>query len=75
MDSFVDRTVLSQLDHSDLNRDVKELEGVVPTTENLALLIHRRLREAWDKGFGDRPIQLDRVRVEETARNSFEVTD
>ena len=74
LDQFVERHVLSEIDHADLNRDVEELRDRVPTTENLALLIGRRLGQAWRREFGAAGPRVARVRVEETPRNSFEVT-
>jgi 6-pyruvoyltetrahydropterin/6-carboxytetrahydropterin synthase len=75
LDSFVERHVISKLDHANLNCDVAELQGVVPTTENLALLVENWLNKAWDDELGARGVKLARVRIEETARNSFEVRD
>lgn len=74
LDALVDRTVLAGLDYAHLNTDVEEFREIVPTTENLSLLIHRRLSQAWEQEFGRQSPRLDRVRVEETARNFFEVT-
>ncbi len=74
LDDFVGRTALDRIDHTDLNQDVKELQEIVPTTENLALVVHRWLRAVWDAEFGDEGAKLDRVRIEETTRNSCEVT-
>jgi 6-pyruvoyltetrahydropterin/6-carboxytetrahydropterin synthase len=75
LDAFVERTVLSKIDHADLNADVPEFQDMVPTTENLALLLDRWLRQAWPREFGDRLVQLARIRIEETGRNSFEVVN
>ena len=75
LDQIVERAVLSKVDHADLNSDVGEFRDVVPTTENLALVIDRWLREEWNREFAGRPVRLHRIRVEETARNSFEVTN
>ena len=75
LDRIVEQAVLSKLDHTDLNRDVEELDDAVATTENLVLLIDRWLRAEWGREFAGRPVRLDRIRVEETARNSFEVTN
>ena len=36
-------TVLADVDHANLNLDVDWLSGVIPTTENLAVAIWRRL--------------------------------
>lgn len=58
--------VLSEVDHRNLNLDVPWLEGVVPTTENLAVAIWRRLE-------GRIPAaRLVSVRLWETERNSVE---
>ena len=74
LDRLVQRAVLDKVDHANLNSDVPEMSGTVPTTENLALFIARWLCEAWQEQFAGLPIRLDRVRIEETARNTFEVT-
>jgi 6-pyruvoyltetrahydropterin/6-carboxytetrahydropterin synthase len=74
LDRLVRKAVLDKVDHANLNTDVAEMRELVPTTENLALLIGRWLRDAWDREFNGRPVRLDRVRIEETARNTFEVT-
>lgn len=74
LDRLVQKAVLDKVDHANLNTDVPSMQAVVPTTENLALAIGSWLREAWDKEFQRRPVRLDRVRIEETARNTVEVT-
>lgn len=71
LDAYVSERVLSAYDHRDLNHDAEEFQDVVPTTENLALAIWRRLSEAWPATFPG--VALDTVRMEETPRNSFEV--
>jgi 6-pyruvoyl-tetrahydropterin synthase len=73
LDTLVEKAVTSRLDHANLNNDVPELSALVPTTENLSLLIRQWLRKSWPGAFGDQPVQLAKVRVEETDRNSFEV--
>ena len=73
LDRFVERHVISKLDHANLNCDVAELQGVVPSTENLALLVESWLQRAWDDELGGRGLKLARVRIEETPRNSFEI--
>jgi len=72
LDDFVHKKVLTRLDHANLNTDIPELENVVPTTENLTLLIQSWLAGAWSE-FAGGNLQLNRVRIEETGRNSFEV--
>lgn len=68
MDALVHRRVLAQLDHKNLNADVPEFTRSVPTTENLATLVRNALAEDWTL-----PARLARVRISETARNSFEL--
>ena len=68
MDALVWERVLSRLDHKNLNADIPELAGSVTTTENLATLVHGALASAWTL-----PARLARVRIAETARNSFEL--
>jgi 6-pyruvoyltetrahydropterin/6-carboxytetrahydropterin synthase len=58
--------VLSDLDHANLNVDVDWLEGVIPTTENLAIAIWERL----DGRLGD--VKLECVKIWETERNMVE---
>jgi 6-pyruvoyltetrahydropterin/6-carboxytetrahydropterin synthase len=74
LDDFVRRTALDRIDHVDLNKDVEEFQQTVPTTENLSLAVHGWLAAGWDAEFGDQAAKLDRIRIDETARNHFEVT-
>ena len=46
----------------------------VPTSENLAVEICRRLKENWDAVFPGEWPKLEKVRIAETPRNIFEVT-
>lgn len=70
LDQYVQRCVLSVYDHKDLNADVPDFRDAVPTTENLAIAIRRRLESDWADAMPR--VVLARIRVEETARNSFE---
>lgn len=73
LDQLVGRRMLARFDHKNLNADVPELSGVVPTTENLAREIGRSLEEVWSTEFpGGRP-RLEKIRVAETDRNLFEL--
>lgn len=54
--------VLDQLDHRNLNLDVPWLQGVLPSTENLAVVI-------WDR-LSSRLAGLHEVRIRETDNNS-----
>ena len=73
LDELVKRQVLEPFGHRNLNADVDSFERVVPTSENLAVEICRRLKENWSGAFPGEWPKLDRVRVAETARNIFEV--
>jgi 6-pyruvoyltetrahydropterin/6-carboxytetrahydropterin synthase len=70
LDDAVSKNIVSRFDHTNLNLDdcFREL---VPTTENLCIAIHERLKSIFTSGeLG--PVELVRVRVEETNNNSFE---
>jgi 6-pyruvoyltetrahydropterin/6-carboxytetrahydropterin synthase len=73
LDELVKRQVLEPLGHRNLNADVNSFERVVPTSENLAVEICRRLKENWSGTFPGEWPRLERVRIAETARNIFEV--
>jgi len=68
LDALVERQVLARVDHRNLNCDLADLEGQVPTTENLAFTIEAMLQREWTL-----PARLSRVRISETARNTFEL--
>jgi 6-pyruvoyltetrahydropterin/6-carboxytetrahydropterin synthase len=65
LDPFVEREVVEAFDHKYLNEQVAEFRDSVPTSENLCREIYRRL-----KAFPS--ARLERVRIEETSKNSFE---
>jgi 6-pyruvoyltetrahydropterin/6-carboxytetrahydropterin synthase len=68
LDTLVEERVLARFDHHNLNTDIAELTGVVPTTENLAMAIKKALRWPWPLAG-----KLYRVRISETERNIFEL--
>ncbi len=68
LDALVGERILERLDHRNLNVDVTEMAGIVPTTENLASAIRTALSADWP--FAAR---LAKVRVSETDRNMFEL--
>ena len=70
LDDFVQKEIVSRYDHRNLNEQVEELSGVVPTTEVVSAAIHARLDAHWP---GQLPA-LDRVRIWETRNNIFEVS-
>ena len=68
LDRLVGERILARFDHRNLNVEIAELRGVVPTTENLAVVIEKALGDAWPL-----TAKLDRVRISETERNIFEL--
>ena len=65
LDAFVNREVIEPFDHKYFNEEIAEFRERVPTTENICIEIFDRLRHF-------PAARLERVRVEETGRNSFE---
>jgi 6-pyruvoyltetrahydropterin/6-carboxytetrahydropterin synthase len=74
LDGLVSREVLEPFDHRNLNADVNSFARAVPTSENLAVEICRRLKEKWSAAFPDEWPRLERVRIAETPRNIFEIS-
>ncbi|MGA2325070.1 MAG: 6-carboxytetrahydropterin synthase [Bryobacteraceae bacterium] len=73
LDRLVGCEVIRAFDHRNLNQDVPEFASLVPTTENLALEVERRLRRNWSAVFPGEWPRLDRIRIRETKRNIFEI--
>ena len=76
LDRLVEMRVLQAFGHRDLNTEVGAFSntGVVPTTENLALEIRRRLAGRWEEEIG-RNAALERVRLYETRKNIVETRE
>lgn len=65
LDAYVQREVLDAFDHTYLNEQIPAFQEVVPTTENVAREIFRRLENF--------PLaRLERIGIQETSLNSFE---
>jgi 6-pyruvoyltetrahydropterin/6-carboxytetrahydropterin synthase len=65
LDPFVERQVIEAFDYKFLNEEVAEFRTTVPTTENVCREIYRRLEKFPSA-------RLERIRIEETSKNSFE---
>ncbi len=65
LDSYVQREVLDAFDHTYLNEQVPAFREMVPTTENVAREIFRRLEKFPSA-------RLERIKIQETSLNSFE---
>ncbi len=68
IDRVVRQHVLERYDHENLNC-IPEFQEIVPTTENLCLAIFDILKRNLAG------VHLDKVRLEETSQNSFEVVN
>lgn len=78
LDALVRTAVLNDFDHRQLNLEVPDLQGLVPTTEVVSEVVHQRLQRAWPGAFPPGPPgknlpRLARVRIYETRNNIFEV--
>jgi len=60
---ILNEEVIEPMDHRFLNREVAPFDRVVPTTENVAIEIWKRLRPRIDRG----GVRLNKVRLFETA--------
>ena len=71
LDKIVDEEVCQRFDHKHLNEDCPEFteSGLVPTSENLALIIFKLL----DQRLQSEGHKLSRVGLQETQKNYFEV--
>jgi 6-pyruvoyltetrahydropterin/6-carboxytetrahydropterin synthase len=72
LDALVHQYVLRDLDHRNLNEEAPEFANTVPTSENMALVIDRRLRAGWQPAFAGEWPRLSGIRLRETKRNTFE---
>lgn len=73
LDRLVARGVLRPFEHRNLNEDVAAFAHVVPTSENLAAEICRRLKQEWRRAFPGEWPKLEKIRIAETPRNIFEI--
>jgi 6-pyruvoyltetrahydropterin/6-carboxytetrahydropterin synthase len=67
LSDVMSRQIIDDVDHRNLNTDVRWLEGVIPTAENLAVVFWERIRSELPAG------SLRSVRVWETDKNWAEV--
>ena len=73
LDRLVKRCVLEPFNHRNLNLEVEAFRNTVPTAESLATEIGRRLKNNWNTAFPRGGPRLDKIRIEETPRNSCEI--
>lgn len=72
LDELTEREILRPLRYRNLNEEVAAFRTEVPTTENLAREVYRRLDSAWKTAFGAGGPKLEKIRIHETERNICE---
>jgi 6-pyruvoyltetrahydropterin/6-carboxytetrahydropterin synthase len=75
LDRLVQEEVLEPFDRRNLNLEVAAFEDAVPTAENLAIEVRRRLEGRWRETFGEPGPRLESIRIFETKRNIVELSD
>jgi 6-pyruvoyltetrahydropterin/6-carboxytetrahydropterin synthase len=70
LDALVRQEVLADFDHRNLNEELPDFASCVPTSENVAAAIARRLSRRWAEAFPEGRPRLDRIGLRETPRNS-----
>ena len=70
---LVKQHVLEPFADRNMNSEVPRFAVEVPTTENLAAEICRRLKGAWSEVFPGEWPKLEKIRIGETPRNIFEI--
>ena len=73
LDQLVACQVLEPFEHRNLNLEIESFRHVVPTSENIGIEICRRLKQNWRSVFGGEWPKLEKIRIEETPRNIFEI--
>jgi 6-pyruvoyltetrahydropterin/6-carboxytetrahydropterin synthase len=73
LDQFVSEKILRLFAYRNINVDVPQFADLVPTTENVALVIGEIVRRDWAGFFGEAAFYASRVHLQETDRNGFEV--
>ncbi len=75
LDRLAEEQILAPFRFRNLNEEVAAFQTEVPTTENLAVEVDRRLRSVWEQWFGANGPRLERISIWETERNICEVSD
>jgi len=66
LSEIIERQILDRFDHKNLNLDTEEFKSIIPTAENIAVVIHGLLRKEIDDKY-----DLT-IRLYETERNFVE---
>jgi 6-pyruvoyltetrahydropterin/6-carboxytetrahydropterin synthase len=73
LDGLAEEQILKPLRYRNLNEEVPIFRDLVPTTENLAAELDRRLRSAWPEAFAPAGPVFEKLRIWETERNICEI--
>lgn len=73
LDALVDEKVLRLIAFRNINVDVPQFANLVPTTENLTVVISDVLQQSWTD-YIPGSVNLTRIHVQETDRNGFELS-
>ena len=73
LDRFVNDKILRLFAHRNINLDVPQFSRLVPTTENVAVVVGSLVEEYWSAFFDDLAAYPFRLHVQETDRNGFEL--
>jgi 6-pyruvoyltetrahydropterin/6-carboxytetrahydropterin synthase len=73
LDRIAEEQILTPLRYRNLNEEVPVFRDLVPTTENLAAELDRRLRSAWPEVFTSAGPVFEKLRIWETERNICEI--
>jgi 6-pyruvoyltetrahydropterin/6-carboxytetrahydropterin synthase len=73
LDRFVHEKILRLFAHRNINLDVPQFDGVVPTTENVLEVIGGLIERHWPESFPASKVRVTRLHLQETDRNGFEL--
>ena len=73
LDELVAGKILRLFCNRYINVDVGQFAHLVPTTENVTQVVADLLKQNWREHMGESAARLERVRIEETGRNSCEI--
>jgi 6-pyruvoyltetrahydropterin/6-carboxytetrahydropterin synthase len=75
LDRFVRDVILNRFAHRNINLDLPEFQTLVPTTENMAIVITALFQNSWHlmSDSAAAGCRLLRIHLQETDRNGFEL--
>jgi 6-pyruvoyltetrahydropterin/6-carboxytetrahydropterin synthase len=68
MERIVDQAIIEKFDHKNLNVELPEFKNLLPSVENIAMVIYRTLQPK----FAETPAKLANVKVWETSKTACE---